>query len=178
VRPCAQGGQLSLLKLQGNPLVSEVPSYRKTVVCGFKHLNYLDDMPVFPKDRRLAEAWRRGGVEEEKAERARCFADEKAERERQRDRFNDMVAAARVDAEAKLAAGVLPDPELRYQFMSEEAKVGGAVFGPWPRPRAVQHQHQRQLDQRLADPLPPLVTSTLINAMCRLPSTLCCRQAQ
>uniref|UniRef100_A0A7S0XG64 Dynein assembly factor 1, axonemal homolog n=1 Tax=Mantoniella antarctica TaxID=81844 RepID=A0A7S0XG64_9CHLO len=117
------GGQLSLLKLQGNPLVSDVPSYRKTVVCGFKHLNYLDDMPVFPKDRRLAEAWRRGGVEEEKAERARCFADEKAERERQRDRFNDMVAAARVDAEAKLAAGVLPDPELRYQFMSEEAKA-------------------------------------------------------
>lgn len=70
------GDRLSLLKLQGNPLVSEVPSYRKTVVCGFTRLNYLDDMPVFPKDRRLAEAWQRGGVEEEKAERARCFADE------------------------------------------------------------------------------------------------------
>ena len=37
--------------------VSEVPSYRKTIICGFKGLNYLDDMPVFPKDRRLAQAW-------------------------------------------------------------------------------------------------------------------------
>ena len=40
------GDQLSLLKLQGNPVVSEVPSYRKTIVCGFKGLNYLDDMPA------------------------------------------------------------------------------------------------------------------------------------
>lgn len=76
----AMGDRLSLLKLQGNPVVSEVPSYRKTLVCGCTRLNYLDEMPVFPKDRRLAEAWKRGGVEEEKAERARCFADEKAER--------------------------------------------------------------------------------------------------
>jgi hypothetical protein len=42
-----------------------------------------------------ATARRRGGVEAEKAERARCFADEVAERERQRERFNDMVSAAR-----------------------------------------------------------------------------------
>ena len=119
------GQRLSLLKLQGNPVVSEVPSYRKMIVCGFERLNYLDEMPVFPKDRRLALAWRRGGVEEEKAERARYFEEERAERERQRQRFNDMVITARAAAEARRAAGEEPtDPlELRYQFMSEEAKA-------------------------------------------------------
>ena len=68
---------LKLLKLQGNPLVSEVPSYRKTVTVAMPGLNYLDDAPVFPKDRRLADAWSRGGVAEERAERGK-IADEEA----------------------------------------------------------------------------------------------------
>ena len=33
-RVLAPGDRLSLLKLQGNPVVSEVPSYRKTLVAG------------------------------------------------------------------------------------------------------------------------------------------------
>ena len=56
-------------------------------------LNYLDDAPVFPKDRRLAEAWARGGVEEERAAaREDLLRDEKKHRERQARNFDAMIA--------------------------------------------------------------------------------------
>ena len=116
----AMSDRIRLLKLQGNPAVSEVPSYRKTLVSGMKRLNYLDDSPVFPKDKRLAAAWLRGGVEEEKAERARIFEDERRERERHRAAFDDMVANARREAEEKERAGIKTERD-PYRFMSKEA---------------------------------------------------------
>ena len=116
----AMSDRIRLLKLQGNPVVSEVPSYRKTLVSGMTRLNYLDDSPVFPEDKRLAAAWLRGGVEEEKAERARIFEDERRERERHRAAFDDMVANARREAEEKERAGIKTERD-PYRFMSKEA---------------------------------------------------------
>ena len=113
--------RLALLKFRGNPAVGETKSYRKTVVARMRALNYLDDAPVFPKDRRLAEAWARGGVEEERAERGRIFDDEKKHRERQARNFDAMVAEAKRDAAAR-ASGGEPEPKPNpYRFMSESA---------------------------------------------------------
>ena len=113
--------RLALLKFRGNPAVGETKSYRKTVVARMRALNYLDDAPVFPKDRRLAEAWARGGVEEERAERGRIFDDEKKHRERQARNFDAMVAEAKRDAAARASAGE-PEPKPNpYRFMSESA---------------------------------------------------------
>ena len=113
--------RLALLKFRGNPAVGETKSYRKTVVARMRALNYLDDAPVFPKDRRLAEAWARGGVEEERAERGRIFDDEKKHRERQARNFDAMVAEAKRDAAARASSGE-PEPKPNpYRFMSESA---------------------------------------------------------
>ena len=54
-------------------------------------LKYLDDRPVFDDDRRNAEAFARGGLDEERKERE-IIKQEKADRdERNRIAFKDMI---------------------------------------------------------------------------------------
>jgi dynein assembly factor 1 len=38
------------------------------LIANIKTLKFLDDRPVFPEDRRRAEAFQRGGIEEERKE--------------------------------------------------------------------------------------------------------------
>lgn len=49
--------QLRCLYLAGNPVVSKVPNYRKSVIARCSQLTYLDDRPVSDEERLLAEAW-------------------------------------------------------------------------------------------------------------------------
>ncbi|XP_042527394.1 dynein axonemal assembly factor 1 [Dipodomys spectabilis] len=60
---------LRVLNLMGNTVIRQIPYYRRTVTIRLKQLTYLDDRPVFPKDRACAEAWARGGLAAEKEER-------------------------------------------------------------------------------------------------------------
>ncbi|XP_065844876.1 dynein axonemal assembly factor 1-like isoform X2 [Oscarella lobularis] len=62
---------LHVLNLMGNPVVKKIKNYRKTVICAISGLRFLDDRPVFPKERACTEAWQRGGLEAEREERKR-----------------------------------------------------------------------------------------------------------
>ncbi|XP_075149401.1 defective transmitter release [Haematobia irritans] len=88
VKIFAKMPELKVLVLQGNPVVSKIPQYRKTLILECKKLTYLDSRPVFPKDRACAEAWKRGGYEEERKENDRW---NRKERRKMRDSVNATI---------------------------------------------------------------------------------------
>ncbi|NXT26298.1 DAAF1 factor, partial [Syrrhaptes paradoxus] len=88
---------LHVLNLMGNQVIQKIANYRKTVTVRLKQLTFLDDRPVFPKDRACAEAWAVGGREAEKAEREKW---ETRERKKIQDSIN-ALAAIRQKAEKK-----------------------------------------------------------------------------
>ena len=63
--------ELSVLYLQGNPLVHGLRHYRKQMVANIPKLTYLDERPIFPEERRATEAWAVGGNDAESEERHR-----------------------------------------------------------------------------------------------------------
>jgi len=67
---------LRVLYLKGNPAAKKIVNYRKTLTANLKELRYIDDRPVFEDDRRCSEAFNRGGIEEERAEK-RLIREEK-----------------------------------------------------------------------------------------------------
>lgn len=86
---------LRVLYLKGNPCSKKIPNYRKSLTAYCTELRYLDDRPVFEEDRRASEAFNRGGLEEERAER-RLIRQEKDEKHsRNMKAFNDMVQRAK-----------------------------------------------------------------------------------
>ena len=48
---------LRVVYLMGNPMVKDIPHYRKVVIGRCKHLCYLDDRPVFEEERRRVDKW-------------------------------------------------------------------------------------------------------------------------
>lgn len=59
---------LKVLYMMNNPCIKKISGYRKSIIAKIPTLTYLDDRPVFWEDRRRAEAWVRGGIEEERVE--------------------------------------------------------------------------------------------------------------
>ena len=65
----SQMKNLRVVNLMGNDVIKEIKNYRKTLILKCKNLKYLDDRPVFPRERACAEAWERGGRDAENEER-------------------------------------------------------------------------------------------------------------
>lgn len=99
--------KLSVAYFSGNPVVSKISHYRKTMIVRVKHLAYLDDRPVFEHERRTAEAWARGGIEEERAERQRINDEKSAAAKRNLEYMQNIRDNARRERRSK--AGLDPD---------------------------------------------------------------------
>lgn len=86
---------LKVLYLQNNKLIKGIKAYRKTLTVKLPLLCYLDDRPVFPEDRRHADAFARGGIEEERKERDRIRQENNEKDEKNRKAFKDMMESAK-----------------------------------------------------------------------------------
>ncbi|KAI9197149.1 uncharacterized protein BJ171DRAFT_522877 [Polychytrium aggregatum] len=68
---------LTVLNFMGNPAIRKIENYRRNMVGKIKGLTYLDDRPVFDKERLATEAWMVGGLEAERQERVRQQQEER-----------------------------------------------------------------------------------------------------
>ncbi|OXB57879.1 hypothetical protein ASZ78_009485 [Callipepla squamata] len=109
---------LHMLNLMGNQVIKKITNYRKTLTVRLKQLMYLDDRPVFPKDRACAEAWAVGGLEAEKAEREKW---ETRERKKIQDSI-DALAAIRQKAEEQKTRKYTEERDAGAKHGSEGAK--------------------------------------------------------
>jgi dynein assembly factor 1 len=100
--------KILVIYMQGNGCTKKIKNYRKTVISSIPDLRYLDDRPVFEDDRAFAEAWARGGIEEERKERERIRKDKEEKHWKNHEAFQDMINRAREEKrqadEAKKAA--------------------------------------------------------------------------
>lgn len=108
---------LAVLYMHGNPFTKKIKNYRKTVISSIPTLKYLDDRPVFKDDRRYAEAFARGGLDEERKEREVYKKEEADKHWANHEAFSEMIRKAREEKrlaeEAKKALEQPPIEELK-----------------------------------------------------------------
>ena len=115
---------LKVLYLMKNECVKKMKNYRKTIINSIPTLNYLDDRPVFKDDRRTAEAFGRGGVEEEREERKVMKAEKEQAHEDYHKNFKLMMQNARKEkAEADRIAKEAADAQRTFDEEGNEIIV-------------------------------------------------------
>ncbi|KAJ3105390.1 Dynein assembly factor 1, axonemal [Phlyctochytrium planicorne] len=101
--------ELTVLNLMHNPVIGKVKNYRKTMISRVKKLTFLDDRPVFDKERLQAEAWFAGGIDAERAERQRQKDEEKAEFDKNYEAFKRLQERGREKRLQNYGPDVVPE---------------------------------------------------------------------
>lgn len=70
------------LYLKGNPCVRMISQYRKNITIAMPNLHYLDERPIFEYERLMADAFGRGGKEEEERVRKEWADKQQADKKR------------------------------------------------------------------------------------------------
>jgi dynein assembly factor 1, axonemal len=92
--------KIAVIYMQGNPCTKKIKNYRKTMITNIPTLKYLDDRPVFDDDRQFAEAWARGGLEEERKEREKVRKEKEEAHWKNHEAFTEMIRKAREEKKA------------------------------------------------------------------------------
>ncbi len=82
---------LAVIYMQNNEFTKKISHYRKSIISRMPEIKYIDDKPVFEDERRFSEAWARGGLEEERKERALYKKEKEEEQIRQHNEFRNMI---------------------------------------------------------------------------------------
>ena len=82
---------IAVIYQQGNPCTKKIKNYRKTYIAKLPTLKYLDDRPVFEDDRIFAEAFNRGGFDEERKERERVRKEKEDAHWKNHEAFTEMI---------------------------------------------------------------------------------------
>jgi len=92
---------LAVLYLKGNPVCKKIRNYKKSIISRIPTLKYLDDSPVFPEDRRYAEAFTAGGIEREREERKKVKQEKDDEHWKNHEAFREMIRKAKEEKKRK-----------------------------------------------------------------------------
>jgi len=121
---------LAVLYLKGNPVCKKIKNYKKTLIAKMPGLRYLDDSPVFPEDRRYAEAFAEGGIDKEREERKRIKQEKDEEHWRNHEAFREMIRKAKEEKARRETEAKEKQDLLDRQAESEEQPLADHQDNP------------------------------------------------